>query len=282
MTAARRGAYAVRALVAAAIVAPFWFWKGGVLELEVLQFIQQYLDGRSLLRKVFDPYANDFGTYQARELSYFFDYLDAQVFRRLMAMDITWFIPATAILASALIVTVFFVSVRRYRAIPPLTAGLLLLLYLTNYVHAVTMGVFYRSTKPLLAPVLMATAFFIATLLRVPERGQPAFDGAQASPSDRPGAEPRNLLIVFALFCTMALLDRQGFFYAAVGVLVLAGAAILRRVRWGVVAAGIAAVACMHLYNVWLGPALVSAVSGYVPNLNYQDVPRERLTGWQV
>lgn len=57
--------YLVRTLVGVAVIAPFWFWKGGVLE-----------------------------------LGYFLDFLDTQVFRRLMAMDLVVFIPMTAVVAS--------------------------------------------------------------------------------------------------------------------------------------------------------------------------------------
>lgn len=272
MTAARSAIYLCRGAIAAAVIAPFWFWKGGVLELEVLQFITQYLDGRSVLQKVFDPYKNDFNTYQAREFSYFLDFLDAQVFKRLMSLDIVSFIPMTAVIASALTVAVFLLSVRKYRTLPVLTAGLLLLIYLTNYIHLVTMGVFYRATKPLLAPILMATTFYLATLLT---REKPA-DSSSAGRARRwlpPAA-------VFGLFCLMSALDRQGFFYSALGFAVLTGATLLDRSRWPLALAAFAAVGCMLAYNYQIGPAIVSSINGYVPNLNYQnykDVPPEQL-----
>ena len=259
--------YVARFGVGIAVFVPFWYWKGGILELEVLQFIQQYLDGRPFLRKIFDPYANDFGTYQARELSYFFDYFDAQVFKRLMGIDIVAFIPLTALVASVLTVVVFFWALRRYRTIPPLTAALLLLVYLTNYVHVVTMGMFYRSAKPLLAPVLLATSLIVAMLVG-------------ATPGNDADSARRWRLwgpIVFALLCLMSMLDRQGFLYALVGFAVLAGAAALRRVNWQLAAWSGAAVASMLAYNWWIGPAIVHAVSGYTPSLEYQNAPWDGL-----
>jgi hypothetical protein len=39
----------------------------------------------SLIEIVFDPHANDLGTFQARELSFLFDYLDARTFGAAMA-----------------------------------------------------------------------------------------------------------------------------------------------------------------------------------------------------
>jgi hypothetical protein len=265
--------YVARAAIGAAVLAPFWFWKGGLLEIESLQFIRQYLDDRSPLRKIFDPYGNDFGTYQARELSYFLDFLDAQVFKRLMAMDITVFVPATALVASLLTVVVFFVAVKRYRAVSPLTGALLLLLYLTNYVHMITMGTFYRSSKPLLVPVLLAATFYLAALFERPD------------PPSVPTRRRRWLQAgaVFGLLSLMSLLDRQGFFYAVLGLVLIAGHSIRVRGRWDVVAAGAAAIACNALYNVEIGPAIVSAVNDYVPTRAYQEVPREPLMGgWRI
>jgi hypothetical protein len=45
--------------------------------------------------------------------------------------------------------------------IRPITVTLVLLLYLTNHVYVVTTAVYYRSAKPLLAPVLLATLFCV-------------------------------------------------------------------------------------------------------------------------
>jgi len=261
MTGGRPLTYGVRALIAAAIAAPFWFWKGGVLELEVLQFIRQYLDERSVLQKVFDPYRNDFGTYQARELSYFIDYLDAQVFERLMRWHVTSFIPLSAVVGSILGVTVFLFAARRYKHVPALTASLLLLMYVANYTHLVTMGMFYRSTKPLLAGVLMTTAFYVASVLN-------------GTPTPKSWRRPA---AIFGLFCLMSLLDRQGFFYSIVGTVLLAGHALWSRRDWSLAAAGTAAVIVMFVEDIWLGPLIVEAVNHYVPNLSYQQVSREPL-----
>jgi hypothetical protein len=250
--------FASRFFIAAAVTAPFWFWKGGVLELEVLHFIDRYLDDRSLLHKIFDPYTNDFRTYQARELSYFIDYIDAHVFRHLLRWDLTVFIPLSAVVASALTVGIFLYAVRRYPGLTPLTASLLLLVYLSNYIHLVTMGMFYRSTKPLLAPVLMGTAFYLASVIEGRAR--------RWAP-----------LAVFGLFCLMSLLDRQGFFYAIVGLGLVLAHAMHTRKGWSIVLGAAAAVFAMTAYDLWIGPWIIERVSGYVPSLAYQEVPKEPL-----
>ena len=50
---------------------------GGNLHAESSLFFTNYLDGRSLMQKIFDPVRNDWGCYQARELSYLFDLINS-------------------------------------------------------------------------------------------------------------------------------------------------------------------------------------------------------------
>ena len=42
----------------------------GPLEVETIAFLRSYWSDHSLLQRVFNPNGNDFGSYQARELSY--------------------------------------------------------------------------------------------------------------------------------------------------------------------------------------------------------------------
>lgn len=51
--------------------------KHGVLHPEALERIPNYLDERNFFQKVYDIDKNEYGLYQARELSHFFDYIDA-------------------------------------------------------------------------------------------------------------------------------------------------------------------------------------------------------------
>jgi hypothetical protein len=53
---------------------------GGYLHWESSAFLLNYTADRPLLNIIFDPQKNDWGLYQCRELSYFFDYLDAKSF----------------------------------------------------------------------------------------------------------------------------------------------------------------------------------------------------------
>jgi hypothetical protein len=253
--------------LAAAVAAPYWFWRGGVLELEVLQFIQQYLDGRTVLAKVFDPSGNDFGTYQARELSYFIDYIDARVFEFLMRHGWIPFIPLSAVVSSAASAIIVLRSLRRY-AVGLVPATLLALVYLTNYVHLLTMGMFYRATKPLVAPLLMAAVFYLAARLREihAQAGEP--------PAGRPLLAG---FTIFVLLLLMGLLDRQGYFYAAAIAGLLVSWTVFNRRAWIMAAAAVGAAIVLTAYNWWIGPAIVHAVNGYTPGFDYQQIPPERL-----
>ena len=238
-----------------AFVVPFWYWDGGLIEIEGTQFIRQYLDGRSgLLRIVFDPHANDLGTFQARELSFLFDYLDARAFGARLALDRASFVPFSALLSGLLTIVLCLLSLRGLPRHLQLTMSCALLVYLTNYVNVVTMGMHYRSTKVLLAPVLLGTTMYVARL----------FGGRSSN-----WAPP----IVFVLFLIMSLLDRQGFFYALLGLAVLVVFAATTAGGWRVAAAGAAAVVFMMFYNAALGPMLVQRINGYVPNAEYQQLP---------
>jgi len=254
------------ALSATAILMPFLYWERGLIEVESTTFVQQYLDDRGMLQKVFDPHRNDLNTYQARELSYFIDYLDARWLEVLLRGGHDIFMPLSAICASVLTVVVFLAGVRRY-GMRPLIAALLLLMYLTNYVHVVTMGMLYRSAKPMLAPVVIGTAFYLAALVQNSSRETLAGSG-------RTGWAP---VVVFALFCIMSLLDRQGFFLALTGFTVLLLNAVFAGGRRDVVAGGAAAMVAMVFYNLIGAPFIIESLNGYRPSFEYQQIPLNRL-----
>jgi hypothetical protein len=238
----------------AAFVVPFWYWDGGLIEIEGTQFIRQYLDGRSgLLRIVFDPHANDLGTFQARELSFLFDYLDARAFGARIASDHPSFVPPSAVVSGLLTIVLCLLSIRHQPRLVQLALSCTVLVYLTNYVNVVTMGMHYRSTKVLLAPVLMGTTLYLATLFGVSRRWAPP--------------------VVFMLLNVMGLLDRQGFFYAVLGLGVLIVLALTTPGRWYVTSAGAGAVIFLLFYNAAIGPMLVERINGYVPNAEYQRLP---------
>jgi len=235
-----------------------------VLEEEAIVFLNRYLDERTVLQKIFDPHGIDFGNYQARELSYFVDFLDAQVFKGLLSAGYVLFIPPSIVAAALLTWGVWATgSGRVFPAVPATTRSLLLLVLFTNYVYLTTMGLFYRATKPLVVPVLLGLLFYVWWRL-----------GPSRTGSDGAG---RDFMVAFLLGSLMSALDRQGFFY----VLVLGGGLALYWLfhrRSGPLLVGcVVAAAVNGAYNYWLGPWLIHAINRYWPRFNVQRTPIRKL-----
>jgi hypothetical protein len=243
-------------MAVAVLLAPLVFWQGGVLEEETISFLRHYLDGRSLARQVLDTHTNDFGTYQARELSYLVDALDARVFRALLARDHVLFFNASSLVAGLLTVALVAFGARAvFPSLSGAAALMSLLVYLSTCVLSSTQGIFYRATKPLVAPCLLA-AFFA---LRLGGRDHDSKRGQVLWPA-----------LVFALATVASLLDRQGFYETAVGAVCLGLLSLRRRALVPSTIALILAAGVGLAYNYWLGPWLIHRVSGYWPSFEYQ------------
>lgn len=274
LTPARRGSFLTAACMVLTVLClfiPAVFWQGGVLEGEAISFMINYADDRTVLQKVFNTQLNDFDTFQARELSFVFDYLDATFYLFLLRQfDVAFFIPLSALVSSILIVVIYRRGVRRtLPGIDRLTAELSLLPFLTCFVFISTMGLYYRSAKPLLAPVLLAVMFHIL---------RSAQSRAGHSTLEKGwGWVSRQSLVTFGLLLIAALLDRQGFFYVLIAFSILfVHFLITRKLKDLLFAAGAAALLA-HLYNWYLGPAIIWAVNAYRVDFFYQRIPAEEL-----
>ena len=271
---ARRGSVLSAACALVAILCifiPAVFWQGGVLEGEAISFMINYADDRTVLQKVFNTQLNDFDTFQARELSFVFDYLDATFYLFLLRQfDVAFFVPLSALISSVLIVLIYRRGVRRtLPGIDRLTAELSLLPFLTCFVFISTMGLYYRSAKPLLAPVLLAVMFHIL-------RSAQSRTGSSTLEKGW-GWVSRQSLVTFGLLLMAALLDRQGFFYVLIAFSILfVHFFITRKLKDLLLASGAAAILA-HLYNWYLGPAIIWAVNAYRVDFFYQRIPAEDL-----
>jgi hypothetical protein len=174
--------------------------------------------------------------------------------RLLLARDVLFFVPPSAVAASLAIVLIGLRLVPR--ALPglhPTAAWLVLLVYLSNFAVASTTGLLYRATKPLVAPLLL-----FLLLLALAEHRRPRM-GARAA-----------FAAVFATGLAMSLLDRQGLFYLLLFIPV-AGVAWLRSGRGLALVLGAAgAFAAWAAYNWALGPWVIHALNGYWPQTRFQ------------
>jgi hypothetical protein len=236
------------------VVAPGIYWNGGVLDAEARYFILSYTKGRGLLESIFDPRRTDWGLYQARELSYLFDYVDANVWRALQRLGLVVFVPLSGLLGSGLLA---FQVLRRGRELLPGAAPYLMALLLVLFSNVVVFfsnAVYYRSAKILLAAALVTFALELACVLR-----------------DAPAARYGRLM---AAGLVMSLLDRQGFFFLLCALCIALPPWLRDRARLNrLLACIVATVLLATLYNLILGPVLIRTISGYWPSFEYQRIP---------
>ena len=241
------------------VVAPLLFYRGQPIEEEAAGFLQKNWSERGALQEIFDVRGWDF--YQGRELSYAIDWLDGQWVRLLLSHGVVFFTPPSLVLAS---LAFLWIGARLApRALPGLSARtrwLALLVPMSSYAFLSTMGLLYRATKPLVAPLLLALLLLVLAELREPRLRRRA-----------------EFLWVLGLALVMGLLDRQGLFY----VLGLTGllALVWVRTRRGLplVAGAAAGVLAWFLYFRVLGPQLIHALEGYWPSMRFQRLRLERL-----
>jgi hypothetical protein len=252
--------WALRVLQVALVVWPIFYWDGGVIDNEATAFVEAYLDERGFLSQIFDPRRTDFGNYQARELSYVADWVDAHVVVRLLRRDLVVLAPFSALIGGLALVIVFpRAAARAFPALSPVTAGLWLLVFLSHFVWLSSAGLFYRSGKILLLPILLALA---ARVIAAAREGEPPAVGARLRLAGTVGG----------LGLVAALLDRQGFFELALALALVLVACALGRRLWATLAALATAVGVAVAYNLVLAPAAIQALNGYRPDFAYQSL----------
>ena len=251
-TASRARGWAWPLVAAAVALLPVLFWRGGVVEEEAIGFLRNYWGERPVLHRIFDPRGYD--AFQARELSYAIDFLDAQWLRHLLSHDVLLFVAPSVLLAS--LATVLVARHLVPKALPglsPAVAWLVVLVFLSNFAVASTAGLLYRATKPLVAPLLLFLLLFVLTEHRHPARAARSAFAA-----------------VFSAGLAMSLLDRQGLFYLVVVGLVLAAAWLRTRRGLPVLLGVAAAVAVWLVYLYLLGPWIIHSQNGYWPEMRFQ------------
>lgn len=269
-----------RVATIAAVVLPFLlvahafaFWGRGVIDQEAMVFVINYLADRPFLKTIFDPTLNDWGLYQARELSYVFDWVDARIFARLMVdWHMLLFLPFSSVLSMVGIVTVYLTGARRVLRLQWTTALLLLALFLSTIVVQSSTAILYRSSKIVLT-TLQLFFFYRALWLLEPSRRRVSF------------ADVAGLTIIGVL---MSWVDRQG--YALMMVVTAVGGFLWVRQRWlpqpsgrivraygHVALAGLFATLWAVAYNNIIAPQAIHRLNGYWPDFVFEEVPLERL-----
>ncbi len=267
--AERAGALLLALVVALWALGAAWFQEGGFLDQESLHFLQHYLSERELVPKLLDVRIADWGWYQARELSYFVDWLDAQFIFASLRAGIVHFYPLSHSLACGAIALLHWRQGRRhFGALTPLSRVLLAALFLSSS-HSI-FSTYYRSAKDLVAIALYSLlwlAFAGPGLLRGGSEPEPRAPAALRLRWPRAAA-------ILALSLAMAASDRQGLFFLGALLAVALLLAALERSAQRLALAVVFAAACFvsELNNRWLTPALIRATNHYDPPLEHQSL----------
>jgi hypothetical protein len=247
------------------IVRAVTFWGHGIIDSEAMEFVLNYLQNRPFLAQIFDPQINDWGSYQARELSYVFDLIDGRVFATLLDHGVVVFVPLSGVLGLIALSAVYFWGARKVFALNSVMASMLLSLFLSCIVVQASTPILYRSSKIILSIALLAFLFYTFSLLQRENRTLTTSKCA----------------ILFSLGLLMALSDRQGFYYLISATFVVLMLWLTAKVRGesvergylGVIFVNAAAIVATIFYNRIFAPQLIHALNGYWPNFSYQNLP---------
>ena len=246
---------------------------GGYVHMESTAFLRVYNDSsRPMVNILFDPLVTDWNAYQARELSYLVDCLDARFIYFCARLGLTHFYSLSALLIIMLCVAIqqYFLE-KDFPALPPWLCSALSLAFAAA--PACRSYVFFRSAKPLTALAATALCFgawhlFVRRDLKSGGRGAwatLAFALFLAPLADRQGAF---LTACFAGMCGCALVAAS---FEPVRKFFRVSEEALKKLRVSGILGG-AAMLFATLYNLYLAPAVIRALNGYDPSFEFQNI----------
>ena len=275
--AVRVGRFARPVLIAAAYILPvglivhaITFWGRGIIDSEAMEFVLNYLQKRPFFAQIFDPQINDWGAYQARELSYVFDLIDARVFATMLYHQVLLFVPFSGVLGLVAVSAVYFWGARRVLGLNRVMASMLLSLFLSCIVVQASTPILYRSSKIVLSVALLAFFFYTFSLISIDTTRQ---------------VTPLKSAALFPLGLVMALSDRQGFYYLISATIIVLMLGLIAKARGvarergylRVIFINAAAIGATIFYNRIFAPWLIHTLNGYWPNFSYQNLPWSKL-----
>ncbi|HEX7632292.1 MAG TPA: hypothetical protein VF388_09170, partial [Lacunisphaera sp.] len=250
----------VAAGIALIAVAGMIFVRGGAIHPESYHtYLPHYLGDAPFLQKIFDVNVTDAGNYQARELSYVFDWIDCHFIDFCVGLGAPHFLSLTYYVFSALLSVAIWRFGVHDLGLDRWIVALLLALYWTAP-QVVLSGFCYRSAK-------VGTMLMICLFVWLCHRQLAAPTQAMTS-----GQRVRTWILAYLLLVLGTLFDRQGFYLEAVaaGILFFWFCAYRGTMALGLAVAAAAAFVTSHLYNVWLCPMIIYELLGYDPDFTFQ------------
>jgi hypothetical protein len=254
----RYSAFLSLAFLASVLGFSAWLQRNdGLDHPEHYQTIPHYLSQKSLPAKIFDiketeaPPSPD--NYQARELSYFTDYLDVKAMAVAVPLGLAHSLSVVKFLSTFLILLMWRIFLREQMGLSERVSFLLLLLLLSSPAFFWG-GFFHRTAKIDVALLFTALVVWCASVWRSPER----YRG-------------RVFLFTFLLGFLLSICDMQGYWAVLVGTAVLLALRDRRATKlfWPF----LSATGAYLVYKWVLGPRLIRVFNGYSPQFGYQQLP---------
>ncbi len=259
MREARAGLFLWPALFLAIVAYGLALLRGGYLHYEGQFFLSNYLDGRGFGSKLFSAEFNEWGCYQGRELSFLFNFLDAQAIVVATRVGVPFLYSATSVVA--VVATAILLWRIILRMLPRLSrndSGLIVSLWLLTPPVALS-HYYYRPTKALVIFFfVLAMDQAVRLLLDMRPRTTRA-NGIHAA-----------LLFVFATL--MGASDRLGVFLIIVAIVVAALVSDSGS-RRTLVAPLVLALAANIIWSSTAGPRIGALVDGFPPDTGNEHIP---------
>jgi hypothetical protein len=235
--------------------------RGGILGPESRSFVAHYISEKPLLEKLLDLNVNELMMYQARELSYAFDYVDAQCIRLSIHLGYPHFLSLTGLL----FVTAILVATARYSAAELRMEWSIVTLVLILYLSSPSTLFLANVGRTAKVGVALTTVLGWQLIHRQLLNPMPP------SPWYKPW------LALLTLGFTASIFDRQGFYILAMCCVALGVHTWTTGTRQSLVLLTAASTAFVMsvLYNLVIGPHLIHRVVHYWPNFAYQRIPME-------
>lgn len=259
-----------------------YYQEGGFLDNEVengasenstIGFLRHYLSDMPFLQKIFDVRVTDNSAFQSRELSFVFDYIDAQFIDWCIGWGIPHFYSLSHYVFTLLIGWwVYRFAIKNLNFNPFISLLLVIILWTAPCIFF--SATFYRSAK-------ISTSFFLLwyfiSLYKVL---------AGSGKLNRPYTDLKSWIKIHVEIALLGLAvvftDRQGFFFMLTVLLFLAFKwfSIPSRNTAILFFSCLFAIAFNTFYNYYLGGKIIFALNGYYPDFTYQKIPWSMLTDW--
>lgn len=239
--------------------------KGAFIHPELYERIPHLISSKPLIARIFDSKVMDYDMYQARELSYLGDQVDAALIFEMIQLGMPNMISVMHYLLGALAVVMLYGFYRKDLRLGG--ANSLLITVLAWSAPCMYFGGnYFRTAK------IGATASMVAVCILTYRLLTRAACGKKA--------DMRGGWILGGLTLLMTLWDRQGFYMALslLVLLIMIGAMTRKRNILILAVPVMAAIGASTFYNLFMAPWITYALNGYWPDFSCQRLPWEDIS----